>query len=61
MAARDARGRERSGGTAMDAGWYGDLDIAAALSYLESRGRAAELGAVGMSMGGEQVVGAAAN
>ena len=28
----DARGHGRSGGTAMDFGWYGDLDIAAALS-----------------------------
>ena len=35
----DARGHGRGGGTAMDFGWYGDLDIAAALSYLESRRR----------------------
>jgi dienelactone hydrolase len=58
----DARGHGRSGGTAMDFGWYGDLDSAAALSYLESRPEVdpARLGAVGMSMGGEQVVGAAA-
>jgi dienelactone hydrolase len=58
----DARGHGRSGGTAMDFGWYGDLDIAAALSYLEIRPEVdpARLGAVGMSMGGEQVVGAAA-
>jgi uncharacterized protein len=58
----DARGHGRSGGTAMDFGWYGDLDVAAALSYLESRPEVdpARLGAVGMSMGGEQVVGAAA-
>jgi uncharacterized protein len=58
----DARGHGRSGGTAMDFGWYGDLDIAAALSYLEGRPEVdpARLGAVGMSMGGEQVVGAAA-
>jgi uncharacterized protein len=58
----DARGHGRSGGTAMDFGWYGDLDIAAALSYLEGRAEVdpARLGAVGMSMGGEQVVGAAA-
>jgi uncharacterized protein len=58
----DARGHGRSDGTAMDFGWYGDLDIAAALSYLESRPEVdpARLGAVGMSMGGEQVVGAAA-
>lgn len=58
----DARGHGRSGGQAMDFGWYGDLDIAAALSYLESRPEVdpGRLGAVGMSMGGEQVVGAAA-
>jgi dienelactone hydrolase len=58
----DARGHGRSDGTAMDFGWYGDLDVAAALSYLESRPEVdpARLGAVGMSMGGEQVVGAAA-
>jgi alpha-beta hydrolase superfamily lysophospholipase len=58
----DARGHGRSGGTAMEFGWYGDLDIAAALSYLESRPEVdpARSGAVGMSMGGEQVVGAAA-
>ena len=58
----DARGHGQSGGTAMDFGWYGDLDIAAAFSYLESRPEVdpARLGAVGMSMGGEQVVGAAA-
>jgi dienelactone hydrolase len=58
----DARGHGRSSGQAMDFGWYGDLDIAAGLSYLESRPDVdpLRLGAVGMSMGGEQVVGAAA-
>ena len=58
----DARGHGRSGGQAMDFGWFGDQDIAAALSYLEARPEidAQRLGAVGMSMGGEQAVGAAA-
>jgi dienelactone hydrolase len=46
----------------MDFGWYGDLDVDAAVTYLEDRpdveqGRVA---AVGMSMGGEEALGAAA-
>ena len=57
----DARGHGRSGGRAMDFGWYGDEDIAAAVSFLQVQpdvddGRIA---AVGMSMGGEQAIGAA--
>jgi pimeloyl-ACP methyl ester carboxylesterase len=58
----DARGHGRSGGRAMDFGWYGDQDTSAAVSFLEAQpdvddGR---IGAVGMSMGGEQAIGAAA-
>ena len=58
----DARGHGRSGGRAMDLGWYGDEDTSAAVSFLESQpdvddGRIA---AVGMSMGGEEAIGAAA-
>ena len=58
----DARGHGRSGGRAMDFGWYGDRDIAAAVDYL---GRRADvdrrrIGAVGMSMGGEEAIGAMA-
>ena len=58
----DARGHGRSGGQAMEFGWFGDQDIAAALSYLETRSEVnpQRLGAVGMSMGGEQAVGAVA-
>lgn len=58
----DARGHGRSGGQAMEFGWFGDQDIAAALSYLETRPEVdpQRLGAVGMSMGGEQAVGAVA-
>jgi uncharacterized protein len=58
----DARGHGDSGGRAMDFGWYGDRDVAAAVSYLQTRpdvdGR--RIAAVGMSMGGEQAIGAAA-
>jgi pimeloyl-ACP methyl ester carboxylesterase len=58
----DARGHGRSSGRAMDFGWYGDQDVAAAVSFLSTRpdvdkGRIA---AVGMSMGGEEAIGAAA-
>lgn len=58
----DARGHGRSGGRAMDFGWYGDRDIAAAVSFLQARpdvvpGRIA---ALGLSMGGEEALGAMA-
>src|SRR3954447_5087731 len=58
----DARGHGRSGGRAMDFGWYGDSDLDAAVSYLRTRtGVAADrIGAVGLSMGGEEAIGAAA-
>jgi dienelactone hydrolase len=58
----DARGLGRSGGRAMDFGWYGDRDVSAAVDYLRERpdvdpGR---IGAVGLSMGGEEAIGAMA-
>lgn len=58
----DARGHGESGGRAMDFGWYGDLDVAAAVSYLAGRPDVDpdRIGAVGLSMGGEEVIGAAA-
>jgi dienelactone hydrolase len=45
----------------MDAGWFGNLDIAAAVTFLASRPdvRDGRIGAVGMSMGGEQAIAAA--
>lgn len=57
----DARGHGNSGGQAMDFGWFGNHDIAAALSYLQTRPEVdpERLGAIGVSMGGEQAVGAA--
>jgi pimeloyl-ACP methyl ester carboxylesterase len=59
----DARGHGESGGRAMDFGWYGDLDVAAATRHLvEQDGIDADrIGAVGMSMGGEEAIGAAAS
>jgi fermentation-respiration switch protein FrsA (DUF1100 family) len=59
----DARGHGDSGGTAMDFGWYGDLDIAAGTAYLASRADIdpARIGVVGFSMGGEEAIGAAAS
>src|SRR3954454_9686943 len=58
----DARGHGRSAGRAMDFGWFGDADLSAAVSYLLARpdvhdGRVA---VVGLSMGGEEAIGAAA-
>ncbi len=58
----DARGHGRSGGTAMDAGWYGDEDLGGAVSYLAGQPDVdpSRIGAVGMSMGGEEAIGALA-
>jgi dienelactone hydrolase len=58
----DARGMGRSGGRAMNLGWYGDPDIAAAISYLQQRADVDpdRIGAMGESMGGEQAIGAMA-
>ncbi|MGH8835082.1 MAG: alpha/beta hydrolase [Actinomycetes bacterium] len=58
----DARGHGGSGGRAMDFGWYGDADIAAATAYLANRPDVdkSRIGVVGLSMGGEQALGASA-
>ena len=60
--ATDARGHGDSGGVAMDWGWYGDLDTAAAVTYLAQRPDvdADRIAVVGLSMGGEEALGAAA-
>jgi pimeloyl-ACP methyl ester carboxylesterase len=59
----DARGHGRSGGDGMDWGWYGDLDIAGAVDFLGSRQEVdpSRVAAVGLSMGGEQAITAAAS
>ena len=59
----DARGHGQSDGRAMEFGWYGDRDVSAAITYLQTRpdvdpGR---LGVVGLSMGGEEAIGAMAS
>jgi pimeloyl-ACP methyl ester carboxylesterase len=58
----DARGHGQSGGRAMDFGWRGDLDVAAAVDFLRDIAGidAARIGLVGMSMGGEEAIGASA-
>lgn len=58
----DARGHGESGGRSMDFGWHGDDDVAAAVAHLEGRAdvSADRIGVVGMSMGGEEAIGAAA-
>lgn len=58
----DARGHGASDGTAQDFGWYGDLDVTAAVDHLASRSEidVGRIGVVGFSMGGEEAIGAAA-
>ena len=56
----DARGHGFSAGEAMAFGWYGDRDISAALDYLSTRPEVdiENVAVVGMSMGGEEAIGA---
>lgn len=56
----DARGHGESGGHAMDFGWYGEQDVAAAVDVLAAQPDvdADRMGVVGLSMGGEQALGA---
>ena len=58
--AYDARGHGDSGGDAMDLGWWGEDDLAGAVTWLADQpdvdpGR---IGALGLSMGAEQALGA---
>ena len=57
----DGRGHGRSGGHAMDFGWWGDRDSAAAVSYvgLQPGVQAGKIAVLGESMGGEQALVAA--
>ena len=56
----DARGHGRSAGRAMDFGWYGDEDVGGAVTFLAAQPGISTIAAVGMSMGGEEAIGAAA-
>lgn len=57
----DARGHGRSAGEGMDYGWYGDPDTSAAVTFLTRRDGVvpSRIGVVGLSMGGEEAIGAA--
>ena len=59
----DARGHGRSQGRAMDFGWYGDLDVAAAVDFVAGQAgvEPGRVAALGLSMGGEEALGAAAS
>jgi pimeloyl-ACP methyl ester carboxylesterase len=59
----DARGHGESAGRAMDFGWYGDQDIEAATAFLSRRTDIdpSRIAVVGMSMGGEEALGATAS
>ena len=58
----DARGHGDSDGDAMDFGWNGDADTAAATRWLDARPEVerGRIGVFGSSMGGEEAIGAAA-
>jgi fermentation-respiration switch protein FrsA (DUF1100 family) len=55
----DLRGHGDSGGRIMDLGWGADRDVSDAVSWLEQRG-IARVGLLGLSMGGEVALTAAA-
>jgi uncharacterized protein len=58
----DARGHGLSSGKAMDFGWYGDADISGAVDFLVDQPDVdpSLIAIVGLSMGGEEAIGAAA-
>jgi pimeloyl-ACP methyl ester carboxylesterase len=59
--AYDARGHGRSAGHENALGWYGDRDLAGAVAYLRRTGADPErIAALGLSMGGEEALRAAA-
>ena len=52
----DARGHGASGGTPMAIGWHGPGDLVAAVDWLDARPDVGAIGAVGLSMGGEEAL-----
>jgi pimeloyl-ACP methyl ester carboxylesterase len=58
----DARGHGLSSGRAMDLGWFGDHDLTAATSFVLAQPdvREGQVAVVGLSLGGEEAIGAAA-
>jgi pimeloyl-ACP methyl ester carboxylesterase len=57
----DARGHGRSSGRAMDFGWFGDEDVSGAVTFAAAQPGVERIGVVGLSMGGEEAIGAAAS
>jgi uncharacterized protein len=56
--ALDLRGHGMSGGPTNRLGWQGSSDIGAALQYLRGREEVEQIGGLGLSMGGEVLLGA---
>ena len=58
----DPRGHGGSGGDAMEFGWFGEQDISAAVDFLQQQPDIDphRIGAVGLSLGGEEAIGALA-
>jgi pimeloyl-ACP methyl ester carboxylesterase len=57
--AMDLRGHGESGGKVNRLGWQGTLDVGAAVAYLETQDDVEYIGGLGLSMGGEVLLGAA--
>jgi pimeloyl-ACP methyl ester carboxylesterase len=58
--ALDLRGHGASGGKTNRLGWEGTLDVGAAVGYLQGLEEVKSIGGLGISMGGEVLLGAAA-
>jgi alpha-beta hydrolase superfamily lysophospholipase len=56
----DARGHGSSEGRGMELGWYGDSDVRGAVDFALAQDGVERVGLVGLSMGAEQAIGAAA-
>lgn len=57
--ALDLRGHGESGGDINRLGWQGSHDVSAAVSYLQAREEVRAIGGLGLSVGGEILLGAA--
>ena len=57
--ALDLRGHGRSEGKTNRLGWQGTRDVGAAVTFLEGRNEVQRIGGLGISMGGETLLGAA--
>ena len=59
--ALDLRGHGQSGGWTNRFGWQGTADVGAAVKYLQARAEVKQIGGLGLSMGGEALLGAASD